>query len=83
MPDRSSPDRSSSTWEGSIWKAERIFSVSTVNSEDRSISLADAPEASSAKVRPVRTSTSGRAIWSWTTAEAAAWSMTWRVSPGV
>ena len=79
MPEKSRPDRSICILLGSIWKAAESLDSSTVNRED----MSKPPDwlfwlsASSLKVLPVNTSTSGLARWALTIGLAAASSMVW------
>ena len=79
MPEKSMPDRSIWSFDGSIWNAACSFCSSTVNRED----MSKPPDwlfwlsASSLKVLPVKTSTSGLARWALTIGLAAASSMIW------
>ena len=79
MPEKSRPDWSICILLGSIWKAAESLDSSTVNRED----MSKPPDwlfwlsASSLKVLPVNTSTSGLARWALTIGLAAASSMIW------
>ena len=83
MSERSRPERSTLMAEVSKVNAEESADESMVTSELRSRVVSPASFASSSKVLPVKTSTSGFAIWSWTICELVAASMSWPVRAGV